>query len=231
MKELNTRKMFALLNKNVSVSKASNGVNGPVTYRLATLNRIIYLVAYFPRDKIMFNFSKIGYVIIVVWFLSVNAQANDRPFKLRHLDKMVVKRILQILRKKLDTVENGALVAEPLKKFKPKIGVSKEMREKVALLKRFDQAINNGVLATPVKDVAFSKPEKRQTSLSASKIAHQLDHSTTTTVVRMAKSFLDKPPLLLAPFSTVSTSLFKICNRRLTIILSECRILSDRLLV
>uniref|UniRef100_A0A915IQF1 Uncharacterized protein n=1 Tax=Romanomermis culicivorax TaxID=13658 RepID=A0A915IQF1_ROMCU len=123
--------------------------------------------------------------------LCEKTQTRSRSLKIRHSDKMIVKRLLQILNKEVDTVENGAsnkgglskndlailttVVAESFKKFNPKFtATSKLMREKLAVLKRFDQAINNGVLATPAEDAAL---ENERAALSASKIAHQLDHS------------------------------------------------------
>uniref|UniRef100_A0A915I372 Secreted protein n=1 Tax=Romanomermis culicivorax TaxID=13658 RepID=A0A915I372_ROMCU len=143
----------------------------------------------------MLHIHKSNYITIFLCTISIIAHANargkNRPLKLRHLDKVIVKRIFQILNKEVITVENGAnnksglskkdlailtaLVSEPLKKLNPKFdGTSKEMLEKSAVLKRFDQAINNGVLAAPVEDTAS---EKQQGGLTASKIAHKLDHS------------------------------------------------------
>uniref|UniRef100_A0A915K9C4 Uncharacterized protein n=1 Tax=Romanomermis culicivorax TaxID=13658 RepID=A0A915K9C4_ROMCU len=143
----------------------------------------------------MLHIHKSNYLIIFLCTICIIAHANaaskNRPLKLRHLDKVIVKRIFQILNKEVITVENGtnsksgfskkdlailtALVSEPLKKLNPKFdGTSKEMLEKLAVLKRLDQAINNGVLPASVED---SASKKHQTGLTASKIAHKLDHS------------------------------------------------------
>uniref|UniRef100_A0A915JUZ9 Uncharacterized protein n=1 Tax=Romanomermis culicivorax TaxID=13658 RepID=A0A915JUZ9_ROMCU len=120
-----------------------------------------------------------------------NPAGENPPLKLRHLDKTIVKRMFQIFNKELNALENGPstksglskkglailtdLVSESLEKLNPKLGgTTEKMRKTLTVLKRLDQAINNGVFATSVGDPAI---KKQRSGISASKIAHQLDHS------------------------------------------------------
>uniref|UniRef100_A0A915JV41 Uncharacterized protein n=1 Tax=Romanomermis culicivorax TaxID=13658 RepID=A0A915JV41_ROMCU len=97
-----------------------------------------------------------------------NATGKHRPF---HLDRMIVRRIFQILNEQFDRVENDDVSHKRGSSRKDLANLTAFISES---LKNLEQAINNGAFATSIKDPAG---EKQRSGISTSKITHQLDYS------------------------------------------------------